>query len=225
MKKLFLVQLVLMSLFLTACTSAMFDKTAQAYKDSAKELESATSQDEYDRIHDDLLRKLYDITLEYPNWEEIIQKEGKESSAVKKVNEAYDTWNETLKEKVGKRYFFMTFCSFDVAIDKYGGDSSKDEDTSKEESENTGYSKDDMDKNEIDRYLASYEEYCNKYISFMKKAADGDIEAVTKYTELLKETEDFGKKIEQSEGEMTSEQLARFQKIQAKLINATSEIE
>ena len=225
MRKLLLIPLFMMSLLLTACTSGMFDKTAQAYQESTKELESATSQEEYNKIHDDLLRKLYDITLEYPDWKELIEKEDKESAAMKKVDEAYSAWNEALRKKAGTSYVFMTFCNFDVAIDMYGGKSSKNEETSKDESENTESSADESEKKEIDEYLTSYEEYVNKYISLMKKAADGDMDVVTEYTELLKEAEKLGKKIEKVEGEMTAEQIAKFQQIQEQLMKAESEME
>lgn len=224
MKKLFFIQLFVMSLFLTSCTSGLFNKTAQAYEDSAKELESATSQEDCDRIHDELLRKLYDITLEYPNWKEIIEKESKESSAIKKVDKAYELWNKTLSEKAGTHSIFMTFCNFDVAIDKFGGKPSNEGDTEEDAEESRPFSNDSSDENNIDEYLTSYEEYCNDCISFIKKAANGDIEAITKYTELQEKAEELSTKMEKLEGNMTSEQLARFQKIQEKLTKASSEL-
>lgn len=59
----------------------------------------------------------------------------------------------------------------------------------------------------------------------MKKAADGDMDVVTEYTELLKEAEKLGKKIEKVEGEMTAEQIAKFQQIQEQFMKAESEME
>ncbi len=76
--------MLMLTLLFSACTSSLFDKTAAAYEESTKELATASSNEDCDRIHDELMEKLYKITKEYPDWQEIIKKEGEKSDAVKK---------------------------------------------------------------------------------------------------------------------------------------------
>lgn len=64
----------MLTFLFSACSSSMFDKLVEAYESSTKELASASSNDDCDRIHDELMEKLYKISQDYPDWEEIIQK-------------------------------------------------------------------------------------------------------------------------------------------------------
>ena len=212
----------LVSLFLTSCISSFFDKTVQAFEESTKEMKNANSDEEYNRIHDGLLRKLYDITLAYPNWQEIVAKEGYESSAVKEVEEAHKAYEEALREKVGVRFIFMTCSDFSGAISKFGGATSNDEVNSEEE-EKDEISTETSDASNIDEYLTSYEEYCNECIDLIKKAASGDLEALPKSSELQSKAEELADKMDNLKDEMTSEQLSRFEEIQQRLKQALLE--
>ena len=75
----------------------------------------------------------------------------------------------------------------------------------------------------FDEWLDSYEEFCNDYISLIKKAAQGDMDAVSEYPEMLKKAQDLGEKMQQSQSEATPEQWARFLEIQKKLMKAAAE--
>ena len=75
-----------------------------------------------------------------------------------------------------------------------------------------------------DEVLTSYEEYVDKYISFAKKAAKGDVTALAKYPALLQKAEKLSDKLENAEDEMTSAQMARYSKITMKLAKAAEEL-
>ena len=76
----------------------------------------------------------------------------------------------------------------------------------------------------MDELLDKYEEYYDTYISLMKKAKNGDMSAVVEYGKYLKKSQELSKKIEQAKGDLTTSQLARFQKIQMKLMKAMKEL-
>lgn len=71
-----------------------------------------------------------------------------------------------------------------------------------------------------DALLDSYEEYVNKYIEFYKKAQNGDMSAMTEYASMMQKAQDYANKLENARGEISAAQLARFQKIQAKMLEA-----
>jgi hypothetical protein len=76
-----------------------------------------------------------------------------------------------------------------------------------------------------DELLTSYEEYVDKYISFAKKAAQGDMRALAKYPSLMQKAEDLSEKLEDAEDDMSAAQLARFNKISMKLLKAAEELD
>lgn len=124
----------MLTFLFSACSSSMFDKLVEAYESSTKELASASSNDDCDRIHDELMEKLYKISQDYPDWEEIIQKEGEDSENVKKVTAAYKAWNNTLESATtDNHYMFMTYCNIPNAIEQITGKgaSKKTEETKK----------------------------------------------------------------------------------------------
>ncbi len=109
---------MLASLCLSSCTSALFDKTAEAYEESAKKLAEVSSDSECQTIHDELMSKLFNLTREYPDWKKTVTAEGEDSEAIKKVRESYDRWNTVLKETVkDNNYVYMPLCTFQNAID------------------------------------------------------------------------------------------------------------
>lgn len=58
----------------------------------------------------------------------------------------------------------------------------------------------------------------------MKKASKGEVSALTEYTEYVEEAQSFANKLNSVSGEMTTAQVAKFNKIQQKIIKATSSI-
>ena len=91
----------------------------------------------------------------------------------------------------------------------------------------------DLDDNEItssdsedwDALLNSYEEYVDKYISYFKKAAKGDANALSEYPALMKKAEDFSDKMKNAESSMSASQWARYNKITMKMLEAAKEMD
>lgn len=78
---------------------------------------------------------------------------------------------------------------------------------------------------DIDELLDSYDSYVTKYISFMKKAAKGDMTAMAEYPGLMKEAEEFGEKCENAKGDFSAAQLKRYTEISAKFAKAAQEMQ
>ncbi len=77
----------------------------------------------------------------------------------------------------------------------------------------------------FDEWLNEYEEYCNSYIALMKKASNGDMSAIAEYTKMLQKAQKMSKKMEDVKGNLTPVQLAKFQRIQAKLMKAAQNLQ
>ena len=225
MKKISVLFTFMLTFLFSACTSSMFDKLVEAYESSTKELASASCNDDCDKIHDELMEKLYKISQEYPDWEEIIQKEGEDSESFKKVTEAYEAWNNTLKEATtDNHYMFMTYCNIPNAIEQITGKG-----TSKETKENEDTS-DDLSSSssdtDIDEMLDSYEEYVNKLSDFYAKLKDLEVGS-EEYMSTLGEAQQLEgsyqellDKCKDTKGDFTSEQLERYTEITKKLTEA-----
>ena len=68
-----------------------------------------------------------------------------------------------------------------------------------------------------DKLLDSYEEYVDKYISFMSKAQNGDMNALTEYPALLEKAQELGNELSAAQGSLSASQLSRYLKITNKL--------
>lgn len=77
----------------------------------------------------------------------------------------------------------------------------------------------------FDEWLNEYEEYCNSYIALLKKASNGDMSAIAEYTKMLQKAQKMSKKMEDVKGDLTPAQLAKFQRIQAKLMKAAQNLQ
>lgn len=110
MKKIFFFQTLLLALVMLVSCSSTSGDFISAYEEATKELESATSNDDCDRIHDKLMHRLYEITQQDPDWEKTLEDE--------EVKNAYKAWNEALENATtDKHWFFMVFCTPEQAID------------------------------------------------------------------------------------------------------------
>ena len=231
MRKIHLLFAFMLTLLFSACTSPLFDKTAEAYEESTRELASATSNEDCDRIHDELMEKLYKITKEYPDWQEIIKKEGDDSEAAKKVAEAYKAWDHALSEATtGYHYAFMTFCTLPNAIEQIEGKNSASETfasgNKKEEKEETDETTTDFSGSDIDEMLDSYEEYADKLYAFYKElknleqGSDDYVRVFEEAQELEESYKDLFDKCQTSVSDFSTEQMKRYLKITKKLTKA-----
>lgn len=76
------------------------------------------------------------------------------------------------------------------------------------------------DSEDWDALLDSYEKYVDKYISFAKKAATGDMDALTEYPALMEKAQELSEKMKDAEGEMSASQWRRYMKITNKMATA-----
>lgn len=75
-----------------------------------------------------------------------------------------------------------------------------------------------------DEILDAYESYVNNYISCVKKAANGDISALTDMAEMLESAESFGDKLDNASSDLSSSQMSRYIKITSKLASAAADM-
>ena len=76
-----------------------------------------------------------------------------------------------------------------------------------------------------DALLNSYEQYVDKYISYMKKAAKGDMSALAEYPALMEKAQEFSEKMENAQGDMSASQWARYIKITNKMTEAAANMQ
>lgn len=86
-------------------------------------------------------------------------------------------------------------------------------------------SSDDSSGGDFDDLLDSFERYVDKYITFMKKAKDGDASAMSEYPGLLKEAQDYSKKIQNVKGQLTADQIEKYQRINNKMLKAAQKLQ
>lgn len=77
-------------------------------------------------------------------------------------------------------------------------------------------------KDNWDKLLYDYESYVDSYITFYKKAMNGDLKAKSEYPKLLKKAQSLSEMLSDANNnnEMNAKQVARYFKITAKLANA-----
>ncbi len=75
-----------------------------------------------------------------------------------------------------------------------------------------------------DEFLKSYDEFADKYIAFLKKVQKGDVSAISEYAEYMEKAQNFASKIDTASGDLTASQIAKFNRIQQKILKAASSV-
>lgn len=114
-------------LFLSCSKTAVVNDTISAYEKATKKVEAASSQDEYNSINDQLLAKLYTITQEYPDYQDVLTKAVADDEINERLSKAVSSYRDALSKKAGMSYMFMTIANFENA-EKMGGKSSDSDD-------------------------------------------------------------------------------------------------
>jgi len=68
-----------------------------------------------------------------------------------------------------------------------------------------------------DAILDSYDSYVTKYMSYMKKAKNGDVSALSEYPAFMEKAQALGDKLSRAKGEMSAAQWSRYIKITNRL--------
>lgn len=83
----------------------------------------------------------------------------------------------------------------------------------------------DTDSPDWNELLDSYEQYVDKYISYVKKTANGDMDALAEYPSLLQKAQEFSEKMKGAQSKMSESQWARYMKITNKMTKALQELQ
>lgn len=75
-----------------------------------------------------------------------------------------------------------------------------------------------------DAVLKSYESYIDQYIKLMKKAQNGDMDALTEYASMMEKATDLSEKMSNAGNDLSTSQMAKFVKLQTKLANAAADM-
>lgn len=102
---------------------------------------------------------------------------------------------------------------------------SEDTETGDEVSNTSNDKKNKTTSVDYNKFLNDYENLVNKYINLVKKVNAGDISAMDDAYDILEEAESLAYDLEDAKDEMTTAQMQRFVKIQAKLAKAINELE
>lgn len=100
-----------------------------------------------------------------------------------------------------------------------------DEDNADNDDDSANNSKTSSSSTDYDDLLDSYEKYVDKYIALLKKVKAGDTSAMNEYPEMLEEAQNLSEKIKNATGELTSSQIAKYQRISNKMLKAAQELQ
>ena len=156
-------------------------------------------------------------------------------------------WLKTADFLAKKTFSFKGNLSFDVLSKakeikyRYKGkgtiDLESDEALYSDDDDNIGMEEEDDDDDDSyssssssgsqdwDALLDSYEQYVDKYISLMKKASQGDMNALAEYPALMEKAQEVSERMEDAKDEMSSSQMARYLKITNKMATAASKMQ
>lgn len=111
--------------------------------------------------------------------------------------------------------------SMPFAVSENGAEPCTDQDSPSSESNLETYEVTSSgDSEDWDALLDSYEKYVDKYISYMKKAANGDMSALSEYPALMEQAQDYSEKLQNAKADLSSSQWSRYMKITNKMLQA-----
>ncbi len=116
----------------------------------------------------------------------------------------------------------MAFAVTEGDIDDLSFD---DDDSSSNSSYDDSETSSSSGSSDWDELLDSYEQYVDDYIALLKKAKNGDMSAISEYASVLQDANDLNSKIERAKSDLSSSQMARYNKISMKLAKAAQQIQ
>ena len=244
MRKCIFCCIVMMTILLTSCGNSTAQKIVDAYEDATSQMDEASDDDECVQIHSDLMDNLCDIVEADPEFLEKAEKGDLSKSDIKQIEAAYKKYTNKLQEKVSSdRYAFMPFASLKNIKNKIKKENQSDRTSFDDDTDDNLDSDDDLEEDNLDsdddsdgdemsstssedwdELLESYEEYVDKYISYLKKASKGDMDALSEYPALLEKAQEFNEKMQNAQGVMSSSQWSRYIKITNKMTKAAQEM-
>jgi len=101
---------------------------------------------------------------------------------------------------------------------------SVDDDSSSSDADDSSISSSSSSSEDWDELLESYEEYVDKYISYLKKASKGDMTALSEYPSMMEKAQEFSKKMKNARSDMSAAQWAKYNKITMKMLEAAQQM-
>ena len=226
--------IIIMTMMLTSCGNTTVQKIVDAYKDATNQIDGASDDDECTNIHSELLDKLCDIVKADPDFLKKIENRDLSKSDIELMETAYKEYKDKLKEKVSSElYIFMPLANFEsikIRLNKEGQSDKvsllddTDENTETDSNSDFGDETSSTESEDWDELLESYEEYVDKYISYLKKASSGDMNALSEYPALLEKAQEFSDKMKNAQSNMSASQWSRYIKITNKMTKAAQEM-
>lgn len=122
----------------------------------------------------------------------------------------------------GKQFSFSLTKTGAVSDGDYDFDDS-DSDLSVDSGDDSSF--DDVGDSSYDELIDEYEKFYRTYMRFIKKMDKDDPTAMVEYAKLMKQYNDYAAKIEKAEGNLSSSQLSRLNKINAELMEEMQKID
>lgn len=147
-----------------------------------------------------------------------------EEGAEEEFTFEYSLGNKDLYSKVMEEAAGLNLTGVTYSISNDGYATTNDESTEEETTDDEDTESADVSSGDFDEVLEAYSEYVDKYIAYCKKAAKGDMSALSEYPELMQKAQEFGEKLQNAQGDATPEQWAKYMKIQTKFLKAIKEM-
>ena len=212
MKKVKFIVIALAALFIVSCSQSKEDKFISTFEEFVVQIENMSDTE--------LKENGAMIESQFKSKIETLYGVKFNNKLVEDAEAAGLTLNQEQKEKLVD----LESRLFKRAVELNKGD--KDKEGSAEEDTDTELSSTDTESTEdFDAVLESYEEYVDQYIALMKKAAKGDMDALSEYPALMEKAQELGEKMENAKGDMSASQLAKYQKITMKMAEAAQHMQ
>lgn len=210
MKKIKFIVIALAALFIVSCSQSKEDKFISSFEEFVEQIEKMSNSEFMENrsmISDQFSSKIETLY-------------GVKMNSMKNIVESAEAAGLSLNQEQKEKLLELETRLMKKVVELTKSDNGK------EESEDTELSSTDTESTEdFDAVLESYEEYVDQYISYMKKAANGDMEALSEYPALMEKAQELGEKMEKAKGDLSASQLAKYQKITMKMAEAAQNMQ
>ena len=194
MKKILLsVMFIAAMVMLVSCGSEEYKKGSSIMKEATQKVKKAKTCDELEKAMDAYHDWIWDDPISETS-----------ESEDKKLDKQEQKLLELCKAKEKE------LCNNDESFDFDGDDDDEEE-----------YDDDDSSSEDWDKILDDYESLMDSYIRLAKKAKEGDMSAMSEYSNILQKTQSLSRKMENA-STMTPRQIERYTKIQTKFAEAAA---
>ncbi len=212
MKKVKFIVMALAALFIVSCSQSKEDKFISSFEEFVEQIENMSDSEFMENrsmISDQFSSKIETLY-------------GVKMNSRKNIVESAEAAGLSLNQEQKEKLLELETRLMKKVVELTKSDNDKEE----SEEDNTELSSTDTESTEdFDAVLESYEEYVDQYISYLKKAANGDMEALSEYPALMEKAQELSKNLEKAKGDLSASQLAKYQKINMKMLEAAQNMQ